>query len=521
MTGQLSVLFSWLAPPVLGAVIGFVTNDIAVRMLFRPFREKRIFGIRVPFTPGIIPKQRRKLASSIGRMVSDELLTEDAVRAQIGTPKVWEAIRENVAGITSSILDTRLDTLREQRLPLFQATLPEIVNGFLKSFLQSPLFLTALKSVLETFLDSVAGRPVRELIEELKLRPFLEEKLRSIVEDDRLKEKLKTSVAAWARRKAGGKESLSGILPEGLTGTLTGLFRSLYPFLLSSLRAWLAAPEVRHNLETRGKLLLDDILSKLNIFQRFFLSVGQYDRTLSDRMPGIVDDFINRVSGAIESEKDREEIVQAFARALDDWAAKGLGDIVGKDEKDLDGKISGLVDGLFSFLRREELGTKLADAAGAYLASREEESLESLAGSLLGLKTSQVAEYIVGRFTDERFAAGAAERVTAFAVDFFKTRGALTVGELLGADPVNKAEFDKRAAAALNGVLGQKLPEALKSLDLRGLVENKINGLDIEEVEGLLLMVIARQLKWINVFGAILGGLIGLLQVLLRALGVW
>ena len=39
------------------------------------------------------------------------------------------------------------------------------------------------------------------------------------------------------------------------------------------------------------------------------------------KTPGIVDDFINRVSEAIESEKDREEIVQAFARALDEWAA--------------------------------------------------------------------------------------------------------------------------------------------------------------------------------------------------------
>ena len=38
-------------------------------------------------------------------------------------------------------------------------------------------------------------------------------------------------------------------------------------------------------------------------------------------------------------------------------------------------------------------------------------------------------------------------------------------------------------------------------------------------IENLLLMVIARQLKWIDVFGAILGALLGLVQILFRLIG--
>jgi uncharacterized membrane protein YheB (UPF0754 family) len=44
-----------LLPPLLGAIIGYVTNALAIRMLFRPLREYRIGPFRVPFTPGIIP----------------------------------------------------------------------------------------------------------------------------------------------------------------------------------------------------------------------------------------------------------------------------------------------------------------------------------------------------------------------------------------------------------------------------------------------------------------------------------
>ena len=48
-----------------------------------------------------------------------------------------------------------------------------------------------------------------------------------------------------------------------------------------------------------------------------------------------------------------------------------------------------------------------------------------------------------------------------------------------------------------------------------GMVVAKIDGLDIQSVEQLLLMVIAKHLKWINLFGGIIGALIGGIQVLI------
>ena len=50
------------------------------------------------------------------------------------------------------------------------------------------------------------------------------------------------------------------------------------------------------------------------------------------------------------------------------------------------------------------------------------------------------------------------------------------------------------------------------------MVVEKINGLEVEAVEGLLLRVIHRHLKWINVFGAILGFIIGMVQIVTRFL---
>lgn len=67
---------SMLLGPLIGAVIGYFTNYIAVKMLFRPLRPVKIGGHTLPFTPGIIPKGKGRLARALGKAVGDTLLTE-------------------------------------------------------------------------------------------------------------------------------------------------------------------------------------------------------------------------------------------------------------------------------------------------------------------------------------------------------------------------------------------------------------------------------------------------------------
>lgn len=64
-----------LSGPLIGAVIGYFTNLLAVKMLFRPYKPFRVFGRILPFTPGIIPKRRNALAHAIGKAVGNTLLT--------------------------------------------------------------------------------------------------------------------------------------------------------------------------------------------------------------------------------------------------------------------------------------------------------------------------------------------------------------------------------------------------------------------------------------------------------------
>jgi len=67
----------YIAGPLLGAIIGYITNYIAIKMLFRPLEPKYLFGHQLPFTPGIIPRRKAQFAEALGKAVFDKFFNWD------------------------------------------------------------------------------------------------------------------------------------------------------------------------------------------------------------------------------------------------------------------------------------------------------------------------------------------------------------------------------------------------------------------------------------------------------------
>ena len=86
-------MLQYLSGPVLGAVIGYITNDIAIRMLFRPHKAKYICGVHVPFTPGIIPKEKGRIASAIGGAISENLMNKEVLEKTLLSEDMLDKIR--------------------------------------------------------------------------------------------------------------------------------------------------------------------------------------------------------------------------------------------------------------------------------------------------------------------------------------------------------------------------------------------------------------------------------------------
>ncbi|MDR3276106.1 MAG: DUF445 family protein [Treponema sp.] len=447
----------WLVPPLAGAIIGYVTNAVAIKMLFRPLKEVRVFGIRLPFTPGILPRQRHKLADNIGRMVERELLTPEILRERLFREDVRESIQKAMGDLSGRILDTPLGRLRPGEEP-GDDTLGKLLPDLLRSLLRSPAFEGLLEELLRAIMETGSR------LGNSSLRDIL---------GGEATEKLREGLPALL------DEVLGTNLPK-LPGFLGRLLDESYSKIAAWVVEFLNKPEIHGELETQGRVFLQNAMLKLSVFQRFFVSAAQYDRTLHDRMPEIIDDLIGQVHSLLTEKETRQKLIAHVEGFVRDFA-------VGDRAAQFKPFITDLV---MSFTDRplEEIFRRLPAISPASLAGKIQEFIARAAG-------------------------GGGEGSLRPALERFLDRyGELRWGEILTLDAARKVRLDGFICDKLLALVDVQIDGLLKTINVRTLVSDRVDSLDMIKVERIVLDVMANQLKWINIFGAILGAFIGLFQ---------
>ena len=92
------LITTYIIPPLVGSIIGYITNDLAIRMLFRPHAAKYVFGVHIPFTPGIIPKEKGRIAKAIGQVISENLMNQEVLRQYLLSDAMIGKLRSGVDG---------------------------------------------------------------------------------------------------------------------------------------------------------------------------------------------------------------------------------------------------------------------------------------------------------------------------------------------------------------------------------------------------------------------------------------
>lgn len=97
--------------PIISAAVGWFTNFIAVKMLFRPQKPVKLLFFTIQ---GIFPKNQKLVAQKIGRMVADELLSAEDVRDRIANQDNIEFIKT----IFEEKIDDYLNNTFPQNYPI-------------------------------------------------------------------------------------------------------------------------------------------------------------------------------------------------------------------------------------------------------------------------------------------------------------------------------------------------------------------------------------------------------------------
>ncbi|QLE54706.1 DUF445 domain-containing protein [Nostoc sp. TCL26-01] len=157
-----SHLWLYVSPPVLGGIIGYFTNDVAIKMLFRPYKAIYISGRRVPFTPGLIPRNQERLAKNISDTIMGSLLTPDELQKLARRLLQTERVQSAILWLLQMAIDQiKTDTNQKSA---------KIVAGILRDLLGESLpRLLKVLARREDFLEAQINQIFDQVLLELQL----------------------------------------------------------------------------------------------------------------------------------------------------------------------------------------------------------------------------------------------------------------------------------------------------------------------------------------------------------------
>lgn len=150
-------MWHYIIPPLIGAIIGYCTNYIAVRMLFRPRNEIKVLGHTLPFTPGAIPKNKPRLAKAIGEVVETTFFGEETISAQFLSGKAEDnAVAQLVRGMDCPIEDLGISVLGSEEK--YEKGLDRLSEIFSQQLLQSLRSGDIIRMVSDTAIDKLVDQ---------------------------------------------------------------------------------------------------------------------------------------------------------------------------------------------------------------------------------------------------------------------------------------------------------------------------------------------------------------------------
>ncbi|MFO5529082.1 MAG: DUF445 domain-containing protein [Cuspidothrix sp.] len=159
---DLSKVLLYISPPILGGLIGYYTNDIAIKMLFRPYKAVYIFGRKVPFTPGLIPSNQERLGQNVANAIMRSLLTPEELQNLARKLLQPERVQSGILWLLRLVIDQ----IKGDKNPRSTAILAGILRDLLGESLPRLLKVLARQ---ETFLETQINQIFDKVLLEFKI----------------------------------------------------------------------------------------------------------------------------------------------------------------------------------------------------------------------------------------------------------------------------------------------------------------------------------------------------------------
>ncbi|HUR95526.1 MAG TPA: DUF445 family protein [Gemmatimonadales bacterium] len=501
-----------------GAISGGITNAVAIWMLFHPYEPAGIGPFRLQ---GAIPKNKARLARSIGRTVGERLLTPEDLAERLSAPNVRHAFDEAMSRVLDGVLNEDRGPLRGQLTPDLARALDEAVAatapraaGRVAHYARSPEFAALVVGWVERIRHEVQDRPIAEALTAERrgaLQSGVERWVSRLADGDDLERSLRGFVDRQIGRMAHDEEPLLDRLPPGIVGALEQALTDYLPIALERLSAVLADPEARGMVEGALRQSFDHSVRDLLIHERLLARLVVTDRTIERLVDGFEREGFDRFAASLAEPQMKAQVTRAVNDAVVNFLRLSLADRLRR----------------FSPDRREALSRTLGD--WLVRVARDAATRGAIARTVEGLLQSAERHTwgdVLGVVPPERLAEAAADALASERGRRWIEESVAQVADRLLARPIGRpAEWlGAEAAAALRTSVSsaawqwvhEQIPRVVEQIRVPEMVEQKVLGFSTQRMEEIVRNVTQRELDLIVRLGYVLGGLVGIAAFLVN-----
>ncbi|EOU1613898.1 DUF445 family protein [Clostridium perfringens] len=489
---------------LIGAVIGYITNWLAIKMLFRPREAKYIFGMKLPFTPGLIPKEKSRIANKVGETVGTHLLNSDSLSKALKDDKIkskFNAVAKEkinqVINSNSTLEESLKNTLGENYYALKGNMINNIAKTILES-IQEEEFKNKLKFYIvdsikerlnknpEKIIDFINSNKFREVI----INTLEEEKTRDIIGKALLKE-VKTLE----------KEDLTieEVIPENIKPYIEEYVKSQKDTLVDIIKNLLRDDEVSYKIKSA---INDNIPSIVSMFLSGDVIYGK---------------LVSLVDKSLSEEENKEYICDAALAFVHESMKKKVSDVINNvGEEKLEVISDALGDKISKKLNTEENIDSIISKLNCKISSFNsyEEIIKVLFNDYENILIDNI-DSMISRIVNNNQLSGEISKIIEKVFDKFLQNS-------LNDICYNKQNLENSIMSILdnlyNDFVENKSAKVLEIVDISSIVEEQINAFEVDYAEEIIIGIANKELKAITWLGALLGGILGILSPLLSTI---
>ncbi len=499
--------------PFAGAVIGYFTNYVAVKMLFRPYNQVKIGPFKVPFTPGLIPKEKERIAAALGKAVGEKILTDDTVKEYLLSHKMTDYMynisSEKALELKSSqySINDIGRILKGKEWESIKYNLSENIYFHITDFIKSEQTINSLSDniclkindALENkagslnadnilgFLEYIFNLVFRDLVENGKMQSFTEKALWNLLlglEKDQRPIKEAVSFASISELK----DYIVLKVPDAI----------------NALLALTENPQIEENLKKHLKSALESIAGPF--LGMFINSDDIYCKIITD-----ITEYFN-------NPENSGEIENAVSLAVENFTEKTIGDVSSIILSQMREKtVNKIVMFMFEELKNNAFQDMFNESVKEYISENSDKTLNIILSKADKNFNSKIKEFVYNTVYSVLTNADKFINKEKF-INTLNKLFDMKLSKVFEMLSVNDEDISKTSVEVYKNIINNFSSGFFSKLNISEMAEKRINEFEMGYLESIILSIAKKELSAITYLGGVLGFIIGLVPSVIALL---